>query len=258
MTRPLGFALLAALLAGAAQADPVTIRVPSKSVAPGATYGLMLQVSGADSLAGLRLLITYRPDRDVAAAAPGVVGSVSDRRGRVQPLTAYPDSSGTLGLAWVSASGVAGVDSLANLSFTGRSAQGTRDTVQVTVLEAVTVSGRTVGTQVEPGVVTFTNTSDVGLAPTPPALQLRASPNPSPGGMLFRLMLPRRDAAQVEIFDVSGRMVASLWNDIAGPGELQLTWGGERTSRAGASSGLYFVQVTQGVARARTRFVLLR
>lgn len=156
----LGIALFAP---ASADADPIHVKVESKTVSPGDSYSLAVEVLDADSLGGLLLTFSYGPDKNVVPSAPLATGDPLDRRLRARPVAGYPDSSGDLGIAWLSADGVSADEILLTLPFHAKGAPGTVDTVFVSVLEAVTVSGEVVPTTVEPGIVTFAGPTPVAL-----------------------------------------------------------------------------------------------
>jgi hypothetical protein len=69
--------------------------------------------------------------------------------------------------------------------------------------------------------------------------------------------LSREAHVRVRIFDVLGREIARLMDEVRPAENLTLTWDGkERTGRAPA--GVYFVRFESGGESATTRLVLLK
>lgn len=254
----LGTPLLAlALWPGASSAAPV-VTVESKSVAPLSDYQLRVTVSGADSLAALRLLLEYGPLRNVARAAPVLLGDLEDRRLRSRPLAAFPDTSGSLDVAWISALGVNGADSLFVLFFHGRGDPGTADTVRIDVLESADLGWQEVSAEGVDGIVTFSGTvavGEIGAVPSALKLSLSRSVTETPA---FFLSLPERSHLELEIFDVQGRRLRSLWSGPAGPGSLRVVWDTRNDAGSAVASGIFLCRASAGTEVAVARFVVVR
>jgi hypothetical protein len=91
----------------------------------------------------------------------------------------------------------------------------------------------------------------VGDEPRPsPLLALRGS-NPFRGPLQFSIHAPAGTAAEVDLYDVSGRHVQRIW---AGnlPGDLDLSWDGRDAQGQITASGLYFLRARVG---SQTRVV---
>ncbi len=87
--------------------------------------------------------------------------------------------------------------------------------------------------------------------------RLSSWPNPAPAsGATISFALDARGPVQVRVFDASGRLVTTLLDGMAGPGEMRLRWDG--TDRRGntVASGVYFYRVDE-VARRRSNSLLL-
>jgi len=84
---------------------------------------------------------------------------------------------------------------------------------------------------------------------------LRVAPNPfNPIATIrFEVEAPAgtRQPARVEVFDVQGRLVATLLDESLPPGPREVNW------RAEAVSGVYLVRVTVGRASASTKLTRL-
>lgn len=68
-----------------------------------------------------------------------------------------------------------------------------------------------------------------------------AFPNPFNPELNLSIYLPETDGVSVIIYDLTGREVATVYNDILNGGTNQLTWNGSNQS-----SGLYFVRTVSG------------
>jgi len=79
---------------------------------------------------------------------------------------------------------------------------------------------------------------------------------PSPGGVLFTVVFPSeaRDA-RLEVFDVSGRRVASLFEGVASAGRHEIAW---TAPFWGPGAGVYFARLFVGGNVATTRALVVR
>ena len=102
-----------------------------------------------------------------------------------------------------------------------------------------------------------TSTVDVGEEPGRRSLALRASPNPSRGRVAVELVTPGAGVARVEVFDVSGRRVASLWNGPVAAGTRRLSWNPGGEAGGPASAGVYLVTAEVDGRKLSTRAVLV-
>jgi len=97
---------------------------------------------------------------------------------------------------------------------------------------------------------------DVPVPAAPVRLAFAAvSPNPSRGDVSLSLDLPAASSVSVELLDVQGRRVATLYRGAAPAGRLPLRWGGRDEAGRMAPTGLYFVRATTAQGVATTRFV---
>jgi exo beta-1,2-glucooligosaccharide sophorohydrolase (non-reducing end) len=98
-----------------------------------------------------------------------------------------------------------------------------------------------------------------GVTPTvPTALRLAALPNPSSGAMSFALELPVAGAAELEVFDLSGRRVAVRREDGLGAGRHVLAWDGRGPGGTPVAPGVYLARVRSGDRAVSTRVVRMR
>jgi hypothetical protein len=78
---------------------------------------------------------------------------------------------------------------------------------------------------------------------------------PRPGGALLRFALPADGDVRLQIFDVAGRVVATVVEGARAAGEHEVAWNGaSRLGRAG--SGVYFARLVTPSGSARATVVL--
>ena len=101
-------------------------------------------------------------------------------------------------------------------------------------------------------------TTGVGDAPAVSLAFLAPRPNPLSAGCAVGFDLPRPAEAELAIFDLSGRQVATLASGRQDAGRHLLHWDATDESGARVSAGIYFVRFhTPGLDRA-SRIVVLR
>jgi len=99
--------------------------------------------------------------------------------------------------------------------------------------------------------------TDVPEAPV--ALNLsRAMPNPFHSETSVRLSLPEPGDATVEVYDVSGRRVATLANGPLPAGTVRLDWNGRDEGGREVASGIYFCRAQVGSWTGSTKVIHLR
>jgi hypothetical protein len=104
----------------------------------------------------------------------------------------------------------------------------------------------------------------VGSAVThtgPPAADVgtdlgRPQPNPFTRGTLLRFELAQAGAATLEVVDVAGQHVATLWSGLTAPGPHSVRWDGRDDRGRERSVGVYFVRLQAG-GRTRVHKVML-
>ncbi|MBN2565155.1 MAG: choice-of-anchor D domain-containing protein [Candidatus Eisenbacteria bacterium] len=84
------------------------------------------------------------------------------------------------------------------------------------------------------------------------------SPNPFSERTALSLTLPASATALVEIYDVAGRVVATLADGSLPAGENRLTWDGVDSQGTRAATGIYFCRAQVGDWKQTTKIVLLR
>lgn len=82
-------------------------------------------------------------------------------------------------------------------------------------------------------------------------------PNPSPAGAQFELELGHATEVAVDVYDMSGRRVASLAHGRLEPGKHAFAWDGRDASGSPAAPGLYAVRAAAGGEVASRRVVKL-
>lgn len=95
-------------------------------------------------------------------------------------------------------------------------------------------------------------------APAAPAALDAPRPNPSRGGSAMTLRLSRPARARVAVYDVAGRLVATLWDGLAPAGALPLTWNGRDARGVRSGSGVYWVRAEAAGTSLLRRVVQVR
>ncbi len=91
------------------------------------------------------------------------------------------------------------------------------------------------------------NTSGVAAAEPPGQLVFRTrGAMPGPGATVFELALPERAQVALGVFDINGRRVRMLCEDVLEAGTHSVTWNGRDDSGRGAATGLYFARLVAG------------
>lgn len=106
------------------------------------------------------------------------------------------------------------------------------------------------------GVAAVTAVTDEGALPAVFSLDL-AWPNPFNGQIALGLVLPRAAAVEVEVFDIAGQHVATLWRGALPAGRRHLAWDGRDGAGRPAASGAYVVRALAQGEGGRWRKVLL-
>ncbi len=84
------------------------------------------------------------------------------------------------------------------------------------------------------------------------------SPNPFSRSTSVQFCLPRSQPVSVEVYDVQGKLVRTLVDDVAEPGMHRIDWNGETSGGMRAAPGLYFCHMEAGNYRSTKKVVLLR
>lgn len=78
---------------------------------------------------------------------------------------------------------------------------------------------------------------------------------PSRGETRLRFSVPRAGHAKVEVLDIAGRAVATLYEGAAAAGEHEVRWDGRDASGHGVAPGVYLARVLTGDGVASRRVV---
>ena len=100
----------------------------------------------------------------------------------------------------------------------------------------------------------------VALSKTaPPAeFSVSAGPNPFNPATTIRLRLDRERQVEARIYDVGGRVVATLARGVLPAGEHRFTWAGHGPDGAPVASGVYFLRVQAGDETRKMKLVLAK
>jgi hypothetical protein len=109
--------------------------------------------------------------------------------------------------------------------------------------------------------VTVSATGPAGVTP-PPATELRLSPpRPNPfrsGSLSLNYALPAGGIVHAGVYDLAGRLVATLFAGPAEAGEHALAWSGRSDQGVPVEAGLYLVRLATPAGERRAKLVVLR
>ncbi|MFZ1946319.1 MAG: T9SS type A sorting domain-containing protein [bacterium] len=97
-------------------------------------------------------------------------------------------------------------------------------------------------------------------APKPGELALSLSqntPNPFGGETSIRFTVPEKTRVNLAIFDVTGRLVSSVYQQELAAGEYHATWTGKDSSGSRVSPGVYFVRLATPERSIEKKMVLV-
>jgi len=101
----------------------------------------------------------------------------------------------------------------------------------------------------------------VFVEPTPPGARIRMEtpyPNPAAGRSAVRFTVPASLPATLQVIDVRGRMVRTVWSGV-GTGEPQTAmWDGESDLGFPTPAGIYFLSLFTPGEKTEQRLVKLR
>lgn len=92
----------------------------------------------------------------------------------------------------------------------------------------------------------------------PPSFGLQARPNPSSHHAVISYALPASHQASLRIYDLSGRLIRTLVNGVAGPGNYQVTWDGKDSRGGSVESGVYLYRLESSGQASTQKLVVLR
>jgi hypothetical protein len=84
------------------------------------------------------------------------------------------------------------------------------------------------------------------------------SPNPARSSPYLEFSLPEETQAQLRIYDVSGRLVAALVEDVLPAGRHVIAWDRRAQSGRPVASGVYYVRLTAGARSQVGKLVVIR
>ncbi len=103
--------------------------------------------------------------------------------------------------------------------------------------------------------------TNVGVRPVAhvrDAPRVFAEPNPAAGAATLRFVLPSEANATLEVLDLAGRRVASVWSGTRTAGEHRVRWDGRDANGRECAPGLYVVRLTAGGRVASARLLRIR
>jgi hypothetical protein len=83
-------------------------------------------------------------------------------------------------------------------------------------------------------------------------------PNPFNSRCKFLIQLKQRSKVRLEIFDVTGRSIKTVYNSEANPGKLAIFWNGTGNSNRNVGSGMYFYQLQINDRISSGRLLLMK
>jgi hypothetical protein len=88
--------------------------------------------------------------------------------------------------------------------------------------------------------------------------EISVYPNPFNSRCKFLIQLKQRSKVRLEIFDVTGRSIKTVYNNEADPGKLAIFWNGTGNSNRNISSGMYFYQLQINDRISSGRLLLMK
>jgi len=83
------------------------------------------------------------------------------------------------------------------------------------------------------------------------------SPNPTNGPVTIAFDVAKRSNVEIKVFDITGRVVASLARGAFNPGRYVMRWDGTSATGRKVAGGVYFVEYRAGDFRAMKKLVIL-
>ena len=83
-------------------------------------------------------------------------------------------------------------------------------------------------------------------------------PNPTSGPATILFTIDEPLPTQVTVFDVQGKLVATLLNSEIPAGEYALSWDGKSTSGEQLNNGVYFVKIFNPQMTVSKKLILMR
>ena len=96
-----------------------------------------------------------------------------------------------------------------------------------------------------------------GSTDLPKVLSLsQPRPNPARTGLNIKYALPRQACASVKLYDITGKLVATLATGVQNPGFYSLTWNRKNAKGRSVASGVYFCTLAAEGQRFSRKVVL--
>jgi hypothetical protein len=83
-------------------------------------------------------------------------------------------------------------------------------------------------------------------------------PNPFNPNTNISFYLPTSERAKVEIFNIKGQRVSTLYNDVAPAGHTQISWNGKDQHGASVASGVYFYRLSTPTQTISRKMMLMK
>ena len=99
---------------------------------------------------------------------------------------------------------------------------------------------------------------DDGVIPSFPASRLLVAPNPFNPRTQLSFDLRHDGQVTIELFDLAGRRVATLLDEVRPAGRVEVIWDGRDDSGRASASGTYFARATGGGETATAKLTLIR
>ena len=215
----------------------------------------MVPVTGMPELAWIELL------DQVALAAPAPVSAVD---GRTVVLTWPDQSAGSDGYHVYRRGG----DDLAETRLTTAPVRGSAGVVRFVDETVDATAGAGASGVLHYRYVLVAGGRDVATSPETdvqmavlPAFRTRLlgnAPNPFNPETEIRFEVARRTAVTVRLYDVTGRLVRELVNDVLEAGPATVRWDGRDGRGAAVASGVYYVRLETSAAVAHLKVMLLK
>ena len=92
----------------------------------------------------------------------------------------------------------------------------------------------------------------------PPTAQVWSYPNPFNPRITIVFDVPKRSQVRLRVFDVEGRVIATVLNREMEPGSYRTVWAGKSAEGTELASGVYFYRLEAGAFVTTRKMVLLR
>jgi hypothetical protein len=83
-------------------------------------------------------------------------------------------------------------------------------------------------------------------------------PNPFNPMTTFKFTLPRTDRVKIAIYDVTGREVVRLLDEVRMVGTYELNWSGKNAAGRQIASGMYFYRIETSAGAITKKMTLLK